>query len=185
MFTTKAIRIALTAAALCAAGTTAVDAKPRRVVILDFDGPRTLADNGRVAVVNVLGEQYDVVSSKRWNEARAQVRDVRGPQGWRKAAKQSGVDAVIEGWIQDEGAHKLLFVLVRDASTGDEVDKVSVKLGKAGVTPSNSDKLRTQLDEVLEYVDSNPEIGPKLRRSPRSRRVRWSARSRGSRAMPR
>ena len=162
MFTIKATRLALVAAALVAAGATAADAKPRRVVILDFDGPRTLADSGRAAVVNLLGEQYDVVASKRWAEARAQVKDVRGPQGWRKAAKASGVDAVIEGWIQDEGAHKLLYVLVRDASTGDEVDKVSVKLGKAGVTATNSSKLRSELDEVLESVEANPDIGPKL-----------------------
>jgi hypothetical protein len=162
MYTTKALRIALTAAALCAAGTTPADAKPRRVVILDFDGPRALADNGRAAVVDLLGEQYDVVATRRWEEARASVREVRGPQGWRKAARQSGVDAVIEGWIQDEGRSKLLYVLVRDASTGDEIDKVSVKLGKAGVSSSNTDALRTQLDEVLEYIEATPEIGTKL-----------------------
>src|SRR6185436_8011605 len=162
MYTTKAFRIALTAAALCAAGTTSADAKPRRVVILDFDGPRTLADSGRTAVFNLLGEQYDVVASKRWEEARSSVKDVRGPQGWRKAAKQTGVDAVIEGWIQDEGRSKLLYVLVRDASTGEEVDKVSVKLGKSGVTGTGTDQLRTQLDEVLEYVESTPEVGTKL-----------------------
>lgn len=162
MYTTKALRIALAAAALCAAGTTSADAKPRRVVILDFDGPRALADNGRAAVVDLLGEQYDVVATRRWEEARASVREVRGPQGWRKAARQSGVDAVIEGWIQDEGRSKLLYVLVRDASTGDEIDKVSVKLGKAGVSGTSTDQLRTLLDEVLEYVEGTPEIGAKL-----------------------
>lgn len=163
MYTTKAFRIALTAAALYTAGTTSTaDAKPRRLVVLDFDGPRTLADSGRNAVVNLLGEQYDVVATKRWEQARASVKDVRGPQGWRKASKQSGVDAVIEGWIQDEGRSKLLYVLVRDASTGDEVDKVSVKLGKAGVSSTGTDQLRTSLDEVLEYVETTPEIGSKL-----------------------
>jgi hypothetical protein len=162
MYTTKAFRLALTAAALCAAGSTTADAKPRRVVILDFDGPRTLADNGRNAVVNLLGEQYDVVATKRWEEARASVKDTRGPQGWRKASKQSGVDAVIEGWIQDEGRGKLLYVLVRDASTGDEVDKVSIKLGKSGVTTTSTEQLRAQLDEVLEYVEGTLEVGSKL-----------------------
>ena len=88
--------------------------------------------------MDLLGEQYDVVATRRWEEARASVREVRGPQGWRKAARQSGVDAVIEGWIQDEGRSKLLYVLVRDASTGDEIDKVSVKLGKAGVSGTST-----------------------------------------------
>lgn len=162
MNTPKAFRIALTAAALCAAGTSAADAKPRRVVILDFDGPRTLADKGRTAVVNVLGEQYDVVSTQRWEKARTANKS-QGPLGWRKAAKQSGVDAVIEGWIQDEGRSKLLYLLVRDASTGDEIEKVSVKLGKAGVTTTNTDQLRVKLDEVLEFIEPiNADIASKL-----------------------
>jgi hypothetical protein len=165
MITTQASRLALATAALCAllAGAPPpADAKPRRVVVLDFDGPRALADRSRTAVANLLGEQYDVVSIKRWEDARAQVKDTRGPQGWRKAAKQSGVDAVIEGWIQDEGRHKLLYVLVRDASTGDEVDKLAIRLAKHGVSESGSVKLRAQLDEVLEYVEAMPEIASKL-----------------------
>lgn len=163
MSTTKAFRIALTAAALCAAGTfTTAAAKPRSLVVLDFDGPRALADNGRGAVVTMLGDQYDVISTKRWEEARAKVKEVRGPQGWRKASRDAGVDAVIEGWIQDEGRHKLLYVLVRDASTGDEVDKVSVKLGKSGVSSTTTEQLRTALEEVFEYVEGTPGVRSKL-----------------------
>src|SRR5262245_51473371 len=92
--TTQAFRLALTTAALCAAATTA-DARPRRVVILDFDGPRQLADSGRSTVLSVLGEQYDVVATKRWEQARAAAaQQTHGPAQWSRAAKQSGVDAV-------------------------------------------------------------------------------------------
>ena len=64
------VHLALTTVALCAAASTA-DARPRRVVVLDFDGPRQLADTGRSTVLSVLGEQYDVVATKRWEDARA------------------------------------------------------------------------------------------------------------------
>ncbi|MGE0872120.1 MAG: hypothetical protein AB7P03_26415, partial [Kofleriaceae bacterium] len=95
----------LAAAALCTA--TSADAKPRRVVVLDFDGPRALADSGRDAVVSMLGEQYDLVNAKRWEDARAEAqRTAHGPTSWKTAAKESGVDAVIEGWVQDEGRTK-------------------------------------------------------------------------------
>src|SRR5690348_9531706 len=94
----------------------AADAKPRRVVVLDFDGPRALADTGRSTVMSLLGEQYDVVATKRWESARASAAG-HGPQQWRQAAKQAGVDAVIEGWVQDEGRHHVMTVAVRDAST--------------------------------------------------------------------
>jgi len=118
--TTSAFRYALTAAALLAATSTA-DAKPRRVVILDFDGPRQLADAGRSQVLSVLGEQYDVVATRRWEQARAAAaQNTHGPAQWSRAARQSGVDAVIEGWIQDEGRHHVLTVAVREAAPGYE-----------------------------------------------------------------
>src|SRR4051794_36480736 len=114
---TTTFRLALTAAALVAA-TGAAEAKPRRVVVLDFDGPHQLADSTRSTVVALLGEQYDVVSTKRWETARADSSvHSKGPASWNEAARKAGVDAVIEGWVQS----KTLNVLVRDASTGNEI----------------------------------------------------------------
>src|SRR6185503_18485418 len=90
------LRFALAAATLASFAGMA-DAKPRRLVILDFDGPRGLADAGREEVVQLLGEQYDVVAKKRWEDARAKAQaKSAGPATWKKAAKTSGVDAVIE-----------------------------------------------------------------------------------------
>lgn len=162
--TSKAFRIALTAAALCSASAATADAKPRRVVILDFDGPRGLADSGREAVVTLLGEQYDVVATKRWEDARAVAQQKsHGPQTWSKAAKKSGVDAVIEGWIQDEGRHHILTVAVREAASGNEIDTVSIKLSQKGLTPENKLKLQNELDGVLEYIEGSPEPYNNLR----------------------
>lgn len=153
--TTSAFRFALTAAALCAAASTA-DAKPRRLVILDFDGPRQLADSGRSSVLSVLGEQYDVVATKRWEQARAAAaQQTHGPAQWSRAAKQSGVDAVIEGWVQDEGRRKILNVVVREATNGHEFDTISVRLdGKNGISTESSRQLQTSLDEVLDWIDA-------------------------------
>jgi hypothetical protein len=162
--TTTSFRLAFTAAALCGAATSA-DAKPRRVVILDFDGPRGLADAGRSEVQDILGEQYDVVAKKRWENARARAQQKSaGPQTWQKAAKSSGVDAIIEGWVQDEGRHKLLTVAIREASTGQELDTVSVRVGKKGLSDDNRSKLSEELDGVLAYIEGAPEpAGSSLR----------------------
>jgi len=162
--TSQAFRFALAATVLCSAAATA-DAKPRRVVILDFDGPRGLADTGHDAVVALLGESYDVISTKRWEDARAAaMQKTHGPQVWSKAAKSSGVDAVIEGWIQDEGRHKVLTVAVREASSGNEIDSVSIKLGSKGLTPQSKSKLATELDGVLEYIEGSMDpVGSGLR----------------------
>jgi hypothetical protein len=149
-----ALRVALAAAALCAAASPA-EAKPRRVVILDFDGPRQLADNGRSSVLSALGEHYDVVATKRWEQARAAAaQQTHGPAQWSRAAKQAGVDAVIEGWVQDEGRRKILNIVVREASNGREFDTISVRLdGKNGISTESSRKLQSSLEEVLDWID--------------------------------
>ena len=141
-------------ASLLAASATA-DAKPRRVVVLDFDGPRTLADVGRSSVMSLLGDQYDVVATRRWETARAQAAG-HGPQQWRQAAKQAGVDAVIEGWVQDEGRHHVMTVAVRDASTGNEIDTVTIKLGTTGVSTDQGHQLAAQLDDIFGFIDDDP-----------------------------
>lgn len=155
--TTHAFRFALAAATLASFAGMA-DAKPRRLVILDFDGPRGLADAGRDEVVQLLGEQYDVVAKKRWDEARAKAQaKTAGPTTWQKAAKTSGVDAVIEGWISDDGRHKQLTVLVREASTGQEVDNISVRLNTKGLSTDNRQKLNDELNGILQYIEGAPE----------------------------
>jgi hypothetical protein len=157
MFTTNYLRFALaTAATVCAVQV--AEAKPRRVVVLDFDGQRQVADQSRSTVVSLLGESYDVVATKRWEEARAQFgRNNQGPSAWSKAARQAGVDAVVEGWVDDEGSYKLLTVQVRDAKTGTEIDNFQVRIGKNGISEQTEQSLRTQLDELLEWVTPGAE----------------------------
>ncbi len=148
---TTSFRLALTAAALVAATATA-DAKPRRLVILDFDGPAKQAEAGRNAVATLLGDQYDIVAAKRWETARADASvHSKGPATWNEAARKAGVDAVIEGWVQS----KTLSLLVRDASTGNEIDTVQVKIGDKGLTSSSTKELQTDLDNVLDWVDTS------------------------------
>lgn len=150
-------RLALAAATLASFAGMA-DAKPRRLVILDFDGPRGLADAGREEVVQLLGDQYDVVAKKRWEEARAKAqKKSAGPTTWKTAAKSSGVDAVIEGWISDDGRHKQLTVQVREAATGAEIDAISVRLGKKGLSSDERQKLVEELNGMLTYVEGAPE----------------------------
>ncbi len=142
-------------AAFATATTTVAEAKPRKVVIIDFDGlPRTLADTGRSNVLALLGDQYDLVPTKKWESARAQAQG-RGPAQWQQASKSSGVDAVIEGWINTEGRHHTLTVQIRDAATGNEIDSVSVKIGDKGLSTESQHDLATQLNEVLDWIDGD------------------------------
>ena len=152
----KLFSLALVGSALIAVD---ADARPRRVVVLEFDGPRRLADSGRSAVMSVLGEQYNIVATKSWDAARARAAG-RGPQQWRQASKQAGVDAVIEGWVQPEGRHHVLTVAVREAATGRELDTLSVRIKAHGVTTEATHKLAAQLDDLLSWIDGDINAEP-------------------------
>jgi len=152
---TTAFRLIFVTATLVAASATA-DAKPRRVVVLDFDGPKPFVESGRTAVVNLVGQQYDVVATKRWKSAQADAAaHAHGPATWNEAARKAGVDAVIEGWVQSVGSSHTLNLTVKDASTGNEIDTVTVKLGDKGLSSASQKELETNLDNMFDWVDSS------------------------------
>lgn len=109
--------------------------------------------------MSVLGEQYNIVATRTWDTARARAAG-RGPQQWRLASKQAGVDAVIEGWVQAEGRHHVLTVAVREAATGRELDTLSVRIKGEGVSPEASQRLAVQLDDLLGWIDGDINADP-------------------------
>ncbi len=149
--TTTSFRIALAAAALCAVPSVASADGARRVVILNFDGPQ--GDTTRNAVVELLGEKYDVVATKRWTDARKEAEaHLHGPAMWLAASRKSGVDAVITGWTQAEGKHFTLTMEVLEAASGKAVDTLNAKVTEKGLTPDSTVKLETNLEQTLEEV---------------------------------
>ena len=123
-----------------------------KLVVRDFDGPTKLADASRGVFMRSLGLRYDLVPQKRWDAAFDPRSDQHGVGRWQAAAKRTGVNAIVEGWIQDEGSRHTMTLDVRDATTGTSVDSVSVKVSDTGVVadPAN---LMVQLEEVLAWVD--------------------------------
>ncbi|HET9625866.1 MAG TPA: hypothetical protein VFP84_31110 [Kofleriaceae bacterium] len=154
--TTAAFRFTLTAAALCAAATPA-SSKPRRVVIRSFDGPVQYAESGRSSVASILTEQYEVVPAAKWDDARATAaRHSHGPEQWMRAAKQSGVGAIIEGIVQEEGRRKILNVTVREADNGKEFDAIQIRMdARAGLSTEATRQLQSELDKVLYWIDAD------------------------------
>jgi len=159
--TLSRVLISLTAGALLGGAT--AHAEGKRVVVLDFDGPRTWADSGRDAVVRAVGVANDLVAQKKWNDAKSAVaRTKYGPKMWNAASKEAGVDAVIEGWVQVEARSKVLTVVVTDATTGNELDQLTLKLGNEGITETTLRALRKELELRLEWVKDPPPKIPEL-----------------------
>jgi hypothetical protein len=121
-------------------------------VILDFDGPEP--DAARFGILAMLAEEYDVMSTERWTEARRAAE--AGPGMWLAAARKTGVDTVIAGWVQpEEPGPNSLMVQVLEAASGREIDSFSVKLTADNeLTAETAEKLHTDLEEVFNWVGS-------------------------------
>ncbi len=153
MPTTTAFRYSFACALLLTAVGTA-DARPKRIAVLDLEGKRGVADQGKATIVGVLSEDYNLVSSKTWLEAKAAAsRKLHGPQAWSKAARQVGVDAVIEGWVNEEGRSKVLTIVITDASNGEESDQLTIKLGGKGFDADIAEKIRKGIEDRFEWID--------------------------------
>lgn len=147
------------AAALVATTATA-DAKPHRIVIVDFYGQAKLAHAGTAVAQELLGDRYDLVSAKRWSAA---MIDAKGDaQQWSMAAKATGIDAIIDGWVAADGVHTpTMTIEVRDASTGRQIDTITVRINNDGnVDERSTHKLATELVELIEWASPHELIAP-------------------------
>ena len=130
---------------------TTASAKPRRIVVLTFEGESKTANAGQQLVTQALDSEYDLVSEARWIDAKLAAAG-RGPLQWSSAAKATDVQAVIDGWI-DPTAHAMI-VAVSDAMTGRQIDTVSVAISDQGVVGNGElVKLTKELEDLLAWVD--------------------------------
>lgn len=152
-----ALALPFALAALVAASGSA-DAGAGRVVVLGFEGPSAVADDTRTEVVNLVARDHDVVSPKRWVKARrsAEEKDV-GPRAWARAAREAGVDAVIEGAVHGGRGRWVLTLAAREAKSGNEIDTIEVPLGKDGMSRDAKARLREELTDLLDWVDGSGE----------------------------
>ncbi len=144
--------IAIAIISLC--GTVAADpTRPHHVTVLDFDGPRALADAGRAHVLGALADDCVVIGSRTWDYALARSTE-HGARRWHRASVALGVDTVIEGWIVEEGRHHVLSVSVREARSGLEIDTINVRIGNDGTLSDDARKrLAGDLAELMAWID--------------------------------
>jgi hypothetical protein len=134
----------------CLAASASADTR-RRVVVVDFEGPRELADAARPGVLAALAGHHDLVSEFWWRAARM-ASPGRDTTSWWKVASAANVDAVIEGWIDRSRWSGALILVVRDARNGTIIDTVSAAIADSGVV-EHVDELAPALDEILAWVE--------------------------------
>jgi hypothetical protein len=130
-------------------------ARPLRVVILEIDGQRLRSEAARTTVVDLVSNRDDVLSPRSWTRAFARA-TAWGEQRWHDASRATGADAVISGFVIDDGLHHSLTVVVRRASTGEHIDDVTVNVDGDGMTSTARRQLRRGLDGILDWMYDHP-----------------------------
>jgi hypothetical protein len=152
----KLKHLLLAGAALCASAATA-DARPRRLVVKEVDGQRSLADAADAALRKALAE-YDLVSERSWTEAQVAARKTTaGRSAWAIASRTTGAGAVVDGFVRREGRHDVLVVTIFEAADGRELDPLTVRIGPDGMTPAQIRELREGLDRRLQWINPGDE----------------------------
>ena len=126
-------------------------ARPLRVAVVDFDGNRTRSDAARTIVIGIVGDRDDVVSKRTWTRAFSRAPG-HGRQRWQRASEETGVDAVIEGVLLEEGRHYVLTLVVRWAATGEQVDVATINVAPDGMTEEAEHDLQRDLERILDWI---------------------------------
>jgi hypothetical protein len=148
------LRLAIVLAAL---GThvASAQARPLHVVVLDFDGRRALCEASRSIVMDIVGDRDDVYPRRAWTRAFARASE-RGSRRWRQASAQTGADAVIEGFLTEQGRHYALTLVVRRARNGDQIDDATVNVDPDGMTDEARHELQHDVDRILDWLYDHP-----------------------------
>lgn len=89
----------------------------RRIVVLEFDGPR--ASQFRREVIRELRDDHQLISQKRFESARDELEDFDdSPEAYAQIAADLDADGIVSGTVDKKGRNFVLTVRVREGFTG-------------------------------------------------------------------
>ena len=131
------------------------DAGRRRVVVLDFDGPK--AEKFHEGVVKAIKKSHTVVSLDKWNETAEELNaSKRNEKNFKKVAKKLKVDAIIEGKIDKRRDNYIVKLKIRAGGSGELVgNPVDVTTDGPRVDATAQRDLKDELVEQISSLDAN------------------------------
>jgi hypothetical protein len=134
-------------------GDEVAEAGRKRVVVLDFEGPK----GGRFHddLVRLLKKSHDVVSTDRWNGT-AEEMNAEEPsnQNIKKVARKLKVDAVVEGKIEKRRDEFIIRLKLHSGASGEVIG--SPVDTKAETAKLDGRAQRDIKDELLDVLDAQP-----------------------------
>lgn len=131
------------------------DAGRKRVVVLDFEGPK--AEKFHADVVKLIKKSHTVLTVDKWNE-KAEELDATAvtDKNIKKVAKKLKVDGVITGKIEKRRDEYIIRLKVRGGTTGQTVgNPVQTKSEAARIDAQAQRDIKDELLPAIEELDSN------------------------------
>jgi hypothetical protein len=128
-------------------------ADPRRVVVLQFQGPRPWVDVARRVVIGLVEDHHDIVPLERFLSAGRRLDVVTySPRKIALVARHAKVDAIVEGEVEGGDEKRVLVLSVREARSGRVVDTLTIPVASAKLL-SEKDELGDELLDLLESAE--------------------------------
>ena len=152
--TSKLAAIAVAVAAVLAAGRVA-EAGRKRVVVLDFDGPR--GDKFHDDLVRLIKKTHTVVPADKWTGAADQLgAGTLSGKDVKKVARKLKIDAIVEGKIEKRRDEFIIRLKLHGGKSGELVgDSIDTKAEGPRLDGRAQKDLRDELVSAIDDIESN------------------------------
>ena len=144
-------RLAVAAALACAVlvGLGGVAQARRRIVFLDFTGPRARAYQDQVE--SVLRRGNSIVPASKWYDAADRLRASRlTARDVSRVAARLNVDGVVVGKIDRRGSRYFIHLHLREGKSGESVAEAELVVRTSRLTSTNKSEIRDQIGRAID-----------------------------------
>jgi len=130
------------------------DAGRKRIVVLDFEGPK--ASKFHSDVVKLVKKSHTVLTVDRWNEqADAMGASAVTDKNIKKVAKKLKIDGVITGRIEKRRSEYIVRIKLRSGTNGEILGETDTKSDSARLDAQAQRDLKDELLPVIDDLESN------------------------------
>jgi hypothetical protein len=148
------LAIAVAVAAVLGAGRIA-EAGRKRVVVLDFEGPKS--EKFHDDLVRLIKKTHTVVPADKWNGAAEQLgAGTRSDRDVKKVARKLKIDAIVEGKIEKRRDEFIIRLKLRVGKSGEPIgDSIDTKAEGPRIDGRAQKDLKDELVGAIDNIESN------------------------------
>jgi hypothetical protein len=156
---TSILAIAIAVLAMLGAGRIAQAEGRKRVVVLDFDGPK--GEKFHDDLVRLIKKTHTVVPTDKWNGAASQLdAGAVSDKNIKKVARKLKIDAIVEGKVEKRRDEFIIRLKLRAGRSGQLIgDSIDTKADGPRIDGRAQKDLRDELVGAIDNVESNHSAG--------------------------